>query len=252
MIIRNESRIPTDQLRPWLVAGARGFRDAGVLVVVINDNDNAEFWDGFARHRMATKAYVSRHGIKGNIEYMIEIKVPFVGAVPEVWHDQGLVGIRRRFPDGVPIDGVDDYVVALSAHEFRHIAQFRDNLVRTRNQKPVRRRGELDAELWAIGRLSLYRAQTGRDPLVARKGKPPFGPPGRAGRIVCDGHDGQAMYMVSLGTWSRDPKRARVFRATLSDHSAMLKVCRSVAWNSTGLRYEVLDWGRCPWELNRV
>lgn len=246
MKIRNQSRIPTEQLRPWLAAGAVGFNSARVLVAVIDEDANSRKWWGIARRSMSSAEYCQANGIKGKVDYVVEIKIPSDRGRPKRWNGQGLKGFVRRWSKGVPVESMADWVVALAAHEFRHVQQFRKRrqaINAGRNPKQV---GELDAELWAVSRLNKHRAATGRDAVLPRAGKPPFGPPGRVGLIVADDDRFGVMYYAHHGYWDCDRSKAARVGADVRGQAAMNRAMSSMGCRKTRLRYEIVDWGRLP------
>jgi hypothetical protein len=249
VIVINDTGLPDDSLRAMLRHGARGFRDAGVLVHVLCERDRSGRYLGRAHDAVSSRRYADRLSLKAGapFEHVIEVVYPDQKHLARLCRHG--VKLRHkhsiaRFGPVVPVETVYDYLVYIAAHEFRHIWQFR----RRRADRDAGRRGrhctEVDAEKWGVRALSKYRVACGRSPIPETKGKPPFGPPGREGLLVVDDWTGVPMYAKGVGQWTRDRKCARVLRADPSSQRVLSIGSRALPFKATGVRYEVLRWGR--------
>lgn len=158
MRIENLSDYPDQTIRPLLRFGAKGIRDAGVLVVVKNDD------------RM--------HGRCDRIDLVVELWLPPYRKrhqhAKEWYNPYRLKRVAQRWPNGFPFDTWHDCAVYMIAHEFRHAKQGRDNWKREAEGKPRRRRCEHDAELWGLRTLNKWRELTGRPIIPEHKQPNPF------------------------------------------------------------------------------
>jgi len=174
MRIVNRSAVATDVLRPYLEHGAAGIRDAGVLVVLADKADWSGRYSGYACWGVESRIRCAKLGV-AQAEYTVILKLRNAENCPARWHGQGLKWFDRRFPSGVPIESPVDYLVTLTAHEFRHVWQFRRAKAAMDGKARPRRLGELDAEFWAVDRLSRFRVLTGRSPIEPAKQPVPAG-----------------------------------------------------------------------------
>lgn len=167
MRIINRTDFPTPALRPLLDFGARGTRDSGVRVELIDDGTyHGVCCQGTAVPREHRKTY----------RCLVQLWLPFSNCLkfPKGFYNgYDLKHIHRRWPHGFPFDDFRDAVVYLAAHEFRHVWQY-DRLVRARRQRrKVSSKCEHDAELFALRRLNQYRLETGRDIVTEEKQEVP-------------------------------------------------------------------------------
>jgi len=165
--IINESRHETAWLRPLLKHGAHLVRDTDVVVVVYDERHTHHRQLGTAAPLHAS-TYAEQHRIDtAGRRYMVTLRLEEYTC--KVWHGaERFKRFRAKYPLGIPIESQEDFVVMLTAHEFGHIRQFR-RWPADRSAGRRRRRGELDAEYWAVGRLNRYRRLTGRPEIVAVK-----------------------------------------------------------------------------------
>jgi hypothetical protein len=174
MRIVNYTKLPDKALAELLAFASRGVRDDGVELHVKNEPRAPHGWcyappPKVSRVAMTTRALITLH----------LPSTPDSPLWPKRWWTH-VKRVERIYPER-PLDGWRDCVVALGAHEFRHVWQYdrrrrwrdRNIVAWSRGERPTGKK-EYDAEQFAIRRLSEYRVATGRTPIVRVKQPNPF------------------------------------------------------------------------------
>lgn len=171
--IYNTSKLPIEELEPLIRFAARGVVDSRVVVKCKRGRRTGPhgccYYFGFRGEPITpnipigTRALITMH-----------LPDPTSTAWPMKWgNNYRLVRLGKMYPH-VPFESWADFVVYLTAHEFRHVWQADRSRRMSRAGKVASGKGEHDAEKHGIKMLSRWRVQTGRTPIAQVKQENPF------------------------------------------------------------------------------
>ena len=156
MRVKNTSKRDLAEIKTLLAFAAKNVNDNGVEVHVKNSSGR---WRGYAYEKPHENGYVN---IALTTVYLITLGIP--DHVPETtW--TSLEGIKKLWPDGIPLESWQDVFLWIAAHEFYHTKRFRAGKLKGSEYRP---------EKFANTRLNQWRVYTGREAIEPIKQPNPF------------------------------------------------------------------------------
>ncbi len=145
MRLKNTSRYPLDEVKRLVEFAMRGINTTGVAVHVRNNNRSA--YAGCAYQQVPR---CSPRAIQATVDYLVTIRIGSVDRFPcSNWiEEKGHAYGGKRSPR-IDHASWQEGLVAVTAHEARHIQQFRLK----------KRISEVDCEKFAAARLDAYRQE---------------------------------------------------------------------------------------------
>jgi len=152
LLVRNTSPYPTIQVESLLHFAFTDVLNVGVEVHVKGSSRSyrGRAYDGIPRIA----------NVDDSARFLVTIGLSRTKSGLPLRVNPGTKRLQRQYPDGIPIDGWEDVLVYVAAHEARHIWQFQ-----ARRQSKKMALSEVDADTFAIYQLNEWRRATGRNPL---------------------------------------------------------------------------------------
>ena len=160
MRVTNTSAYPLEECKRLLVFAARGVRDSAIEVHV----KGGRWCRGTFYEDIPREANVARTS-----NALITISIPADGVPKRTWCQKCLKRIAKLWPEGIPLENWQDWLVYIGAHEFRHVWQ-----AQRRERTGRAGKCEYDASKFGLKRLNAWREATGREPVPAVKQPNPF------------------------------------------------------------------------------
>lgn len=193
MRVYNDSDIPNEMLLPLLEFASKGV-NTNLVEVQISSTENS-VTSGHCFYGRGPRKY------KANPSTISLVILRYPKHSSGLWPDRFinsyiLKRINAMYPAGFPFEFGQDTIVYLAAHEFRHVWQYRREINWYERRRTVgprlagrlpNRRGEYDAEKFALSVVNKYRIHTGRSPIVPCKQKNPFAKTDEGAKPVVEG-----------------------------------------------------------------
>jgi len=162
MRVTNSSPYPAARIKELLHFAFRGVNDTKVEIHV--KGSDTRYFAGRAYNGIPAIANVAE-----TFQYLVIIRLARNSEIMPSNIKPGVKRLLRGYPEGLPLEGWEDVIVYVAAHEARHIWQFQ----RTK-RTGKRGKGEYDAEKFAFPRLNAWRLTTGRSNTSPIKQPNPF------------------------------------------------------------------------------
>ncbi len=186
MIVNNDTALPDLWLKKVLKFAAQGVVDTHVYVVVNYGTNAMNSYGSCQCRRFPLRGWtslVNRHHKRivwwpDRTKALVDLYIPVMERDEvrryTMFSPYRIRRVDAKYPKGIPIETIEDRIVRVAAHEFRHVWQG-DRVKRAMVQdKTISKKSEHDAESHAIKMVNKWRVATGRKPIKAVKQANPF------------------------------------------------------------------------------